>query len=480
MSGRTLTTRPYTPSAGTSPKPIPSARTGGQPLDNHTRSSMSARFGHDFSSIRVHTDAQAHESAEAVGAAAFAQGSDIVFGGGQYTPGSAQAERLLAHELTHVVQQAKGGPGDPNRVSDRADASEREAEDVTDRVLSGESVSVEAAPQAAVARWGLDDYNPNPTPTLPNGPVHLGNQPADKSVSGPYAYDNYDPVKMGGYDVPGGSAGFGLFHGRGDIGGVPVGDDLGFANMNWGAMDDGAGNQRVGVKGNAAVASMDFNKGGAVSGDVQAFNANAEASFGSDGATLGAGANIVAGSVSAHDDHEMVRGGLSYGVGLAGRTHWGQDKDGYRNYGLGVDFGPFSGDITTNDPLRTGMDMVPGMGLLPSMMGVDPKENITEDAANVFGLTTKNADLGTTWDVAKGAASDVYNGAAGVASNVYHGASDMATGAYNTASDTAATVYHGAANVASDAYDGVSNVASGAYNTVSDAISNFDPLSILN
>jgi hypothetical protein len=431
---------------------------------------MSARFGHDFSSVRIHTDAQAGQSAQEMGASAYAVGSDIVFGEGQYAPGSLETDRLLAHELTHVVQQAQGGPGDPTRTSDKNDASEREAAEAADRVLSGESVSVQAAPQAAVARWGLDDYNPNPTPTLPNGPVHLGSQPADKSVSGPYAYDNYDPVNIGGTSVPGGGAGVGLFHGRGDIGGVPVGDDLGFANMNWGAMNDGAGNTRVGLKGNAGVASMDFNKGGAVSGDVQAFNANAEASFGSDGATLGAGASVIAGSVSAHDDHEAARLGLSYGVGMAGRTHWGQGADGYRSYGVGADIGPVSFDFQTNDPLRSGLGMIPGVGsMIPGMMGMDPKENMTEDAANAFGLTTKNADLGTTWDAAKGIAGDAYNGVANTASN-----------AYDAVSNTASKAYNGAAGVASDAYDGVSNAASGAYNTVSNAISNFDPMSIIN
>ncbi|WP_290884039.1 DUF4157 domain-containing protein [Fischerella sp.] len=67
----------------------------GYSLDPETRSFMESRFGHDFSSVRVHTDAKAAESAHA-----------IVFGTGQYAPGTPTGQRLLAHELTHVVQQS--------------------------------------------------------------------------------------------------------------------------------------------------------------------------------------------------------------------------------------------------------------------------------------------------------------------------------------------------------------------------------------
>jgi hypothetical protein len=113
---------------------------------------MGARFGHDFSQVRVHTDARAGDEAEAFGANAYTLGSDIVFGAGQWTPGSPTTERLLAHELTHVVQQAQSGPGDPQRVSRRWDASEREARAASEQVLAGESVQIQAMPDAALAR----------------------------------------------------------------------------------------------------------------------------------------------------------------------------------------------------------------------------------------------------------------------------------------------------------------------------------------
>jgi len=77
----------------------------GQPLDASTRAFMEPCFGHDFGHVRVHTDAQAAESARAVNALAFTVGRDVVFGPGQYAPATQRGRALLAHELTHVVQQ---------------------------------------------------------------------------------------------------------------------------------------------------------------------------------------------------------------------------------------------------------------------------------------------------------------------------------------------------------------------------------------
>ena len=66
---------------------------------------MESRFGHDFSRVRVHTDARATDSALAVNAQAYTVGRDVVFGVGEYAPGAHTGKSLLAHELTHVVQQ---------------------------------------------------------------------------------------------------------------------------------------------------------------------------------------------------------------------------------------------------------------------------------------------------------------------------------------------------------------------------------------
>lgn len=81
-------------------------RSSGQPLDAPTRAFMESRFGHDFSQVRVHTDERAARSARAVHALAYTVGREVVFGAGQYAPERAAGRRLLAHELTHVVQQA--------------------------------------------------------------------------------------------------------------------------------------------------------------------------------------------------------------------------------------------------------------------------------------------------------------------------------------------------------------------------------------
>lgn len=80
----------------------------GQPLDTTTRAFMEPRFGHDFSRVHVHTDSRASESARLVNALAYTVGRDVVFGTGQYQPETGEGQRLLAHELTHVVQQRVG------------------------------------------------------------------------------------------------------------------------------------------------------------------------------------------------------------------------------------------------------------------------------------------------------------------------------------------------------------------------------------
>src|SRR5678816_690346 len=82
----------------------------GQPLDAASREFFEPRFGHDFSQVRVHTDAKAAESARAVDALAYTLENNIVLGPGQYSPATKTGKKLLAHELTHVVQQGAAGP----------------------------------------------------------------------------------------------------------------------------------------------------------------------------------------------------------------------------------------------------------------------------------------------------------------------------------------------------------------------------------
>lgn len=94
----------------------------GQPLDAATRTVLEPRFGHDFSKVSVHATAEAARSAAAVNAQAYTVGNDIVFGGGRYEPNTSAGMRLLAHELTHVVQQ-QGAAGTLQRSPVFPDAS---------------------------------------------------------------------------------------------------------------------------------------------------------------------------------------------------------------------------------------------------------------------------------------------------------------------------------------------------------------------
>jgi hypothetical protein len=80
----------------------------GQPLDAATRRFMEQRFGHSFGHVRIHTDAKAAESTHAVNAQAYTVGCDVVFGPGRYAPETTDGQKLLAHELTHVLQQTVG------------------------------------------------------------------------------------------------------------------------------------------------------------------------------------------------------------------------------------------------------------------------------------------------------------------------------------------------------------------------------------
>ncbi len=84
-------------------------RSPGQPLDAATRTFMEPRFGYDFSAVRVHADGKAAESARAMNARAYTVGSNIVFSAGAFAPGTEAGQRLLSHELAHVVQQGRGG-----------------------------------------------------------------------------------------------------------------------------------------------------------------------------------------------------------------------------------------------------------------------------------------------------------------------------------------------------------------------------------
>jgi hypothetical protein len=113
------------------------------------------RFGIDFSRVRTHSDDRAARSAHSVGAAAYTLGDHIVFGAGMYAPATGPGDRLLCHELVHVVQQRRGGIAPPR--GGRSD-SEREAVAVTGAFAAGASrLTVSQATGIGIARQSAMD-----------------------------------------------------------------------------------------------------------------------------------------------------------------------------------------------------------------------------------------------------------------------------------------------------------------------------------
>ncbi|MCB9076737.1 MAG: DUF4157 domain-containing protein [Anaerolineaceae bacterium] len=117
---------------------INQARGQGQPLDSATQDQMGAAMGQDFSGVQVHTSRESDELNQQIGAKAFTTGQDIFFKEGAYDPGSSGGQELIAHELTHVVQQGsgavKGGSG--MTVNAPGDVYEQEADSVAKQVTS--------------------------------------------------------------------------------------------------------------------------------------------------------------------------------------------------------------------------------------------------------------------------------------------------------------------------------------------------------
>ncbi len=87
---------------------LSNSKGGGSPLPDETRSFMESRFGSDFSGVKVHTDSNAVQMNKELSAQAFTHGSDVYFNQGKYDPDSSSGKHLLAHELTHTVQQGGG------------------------------------------------------------------------------------------------------------------------------------------------------------------------------------------------------------------------------------------------------------------------------------------------------------------------------------------------------------------------------------
>ena len=133
-------------------------QSNGQPLDKSARDFFESRFGYDFAHVRVHTDEKAGESARAVQALAYTVGGDMVFAPGQYAPGTAKGKALLAHELTHTLQQQPAA--NASRLVEARSASERSEEWEANAAIprARMPVRVSRAPEARLAKE--DDTGP--------------------------------------------------------------------------------------------------------------------------------------------------------------------------------------------------------------------------------------------------------------------------------------------------------------------------------
>lgn len=130
----------------------------GQALDTSTRAFMEPRFGHDFSSVRVHTDQRADESARAVNAAAYTVGQNIVFTTPMFRPAEPVGQRLLAHELTHVVQQSNGASQNELSIGASDSSLEAEADNVAAGIMSNNAA---ASPQQTTSTPLLSRADPD-------------------------------------------------------------------------------------------------------------------------------------------------------------------------------------------------------------------------------------------------------------------------------------------------------------------------------
>lgn len=169
------------------------APAGGQALPDAVRDRMEKAFGHDFSHVRIHVDARAAKAADQLNAHAYALGSDLYFNAGEYAPGTPQGDRLLAHELTHVVQHDQGKLAGDDGVSNPSDPSEQEAYGNEGRILS-ELSSIDSVPAAPV------EAGPAAEPARETGAAQAA-EPAMRSAAegetGPEAQeaDHADPLK---------------------------------------------------------------------------------------------------------------------------------------------------------------------------------------------------------------------------------------------------------------------------------------------
>lgn len=175
----------------------------GQPLDAQTRNFMQSRFNRDFSGVRIHTDAKAAESAQAVNAHAYTVGGNIVFDSGQYAPETATGKRLLTHEMTHVVQQLQGQAADvpvetPLRISNPDDVEEREASQFEESVPTGENRQIQSGVVSTILQRQASGTTTPATATTTGQTATQQQQPTPPPRR---SYYNYQRSGFGRFDA---------------------------------------------------------------------------------------------------------------------------------------------------------------------------------------------------------------------------------------------------------------------------------------
>jgi uncharacterized protein DUF4157 len=149
----------------------------GQPLSTETRTFFEPRFGHDFSKVRVHTDDRAAQSAQSVNALAYTVGDNVVFASGQYAPQTPVGRHILAHELTHVVQQTAAPAtqiAEPPAIESPGEGSYRIALAPPLKAHADPEDQADAVADR-IARWGMPV--PSSSHVQPGGTKRLAIQP---------------------------------------------------------------------------------------------------------------------------------------------------------------------------------------------------------------------------------------------------------------------------------------------------------------
>ena len=161
----------------------PALRSSGDPLGSSTLRQMEPHFG-NLGGVRVHTGPDAAASAQAIGAAAYTVGKNIVFNAGRFQQGAHDTHKLLAHELVHVAQQSAAAPVATPRVAERNDPLERNAVSVL-----AEGATLQRAPHTMVQRQGLNDplppvslYRPRERPSIMSQQLGFHLTPSDRDA----------------------------------------------------------------------------------------------------------------------------------------------------------------------------------------------------------------------------------------------------------------------------------------------------------